>query len=560
MKSLIIGGNDVGKTNLLYALRILFDKDMSARDFELTGSDYNAYSNCNEIEITVSISRITEDCLLSTFKGGIKSGCTLIRYTKKRDGSYKFFNGFDSDVLVEIPGRIYIKRLHLEFIDSTRDLFRFLQRERNHLLELAKEIRVPEATLEDNAKLSEIQDKLSAINGDIENLHFVKDALSSVNTELNQLSIHNEDQIVHYTAGNNDANKLLEQLDLSYSTGTSPLIIGGDGRNNQIVLATWISQKKMSASVDHVSMIAIEEPEAHLHPHQQRKLAKYIVEKLEGQVFITTHSPHIASEFIPGDIVRLYERHKISHAAQEGCSEVIKKSFDDFGYRLDSLSSEVFFSDGVFLVEGISEKLFYTRLALQLGFEFDRLNITIWPVEGVGFCPYINICQALDIPFVLRTDNDIFLRPRSTTQYFAGLQRAYKIYRDYLATTGDPLIRYWDDNKEYFEWEYPGPPPDNSVKFSNEVSNMLREFYLYLADTDLETDLVESQLYENLTIFYGESDKQTLVKKMQERKAENILKFLHSNSCNLMSLKDTKISDPIYKLFELVSMKVHPNE
>jgi hypothetical protein len=47
---------------------------------------------------------------------------------------------------------------------------------------------------------------------------------------------------------------------------------------------------------------------------------------------------------------------------------------------------------------------------------------------------------------------------------------------------------------------------------------------------------------------------------MQERKAENILKFLHSNSCNLMSLKDTKISDPIYKLFELVSMKVHPNE
>ena len=54
-KTLIIGANDVGKSNLLYALRILFDKTISEHDLELTESDYNAYSGTDTIEITASM-------------------------------------------------------------------------------------------------------------------------------------------------------------------------------------------------------------------------------------------------------------------------------------------------------------------------------------------------------------------------------------------------------------------------------------------------------------------------------------------------------------------------
>lgn len=39
-KTLIIGGNDVGKSNLLYALRILFDPNLSRRDLELEDTDF----------------------------------------------------------------------------------------------------------------------------------------------------------------------------------------------------------------------------------------------------------------------------------------------------------------------------------------------------------------------------------------------------------------------------------------------------------------------------------------------------------------------------------------
>ena len=64
---------------------------------------------------------------------------------------------------------------------------------------------------------------------------------------------------------------MLDNLVLAYSTGDTPLSIGGDGRNNHIFLATWIAKQHLQKNIDHVTFYAIEEPEAHLHPHQQRK-------------------------------------------------------------------------------------------------------------------------------------------------------------------------------------------------------------------------------------------------------------------------------------------------
>lgn len=144
---------------------------------------------------------------------------------------------------------------------------------------------------------------------------------------------------------------MLDNLVLAYATGDVPLSIGGDGRNNQIFLATWIAKQHLQEDIDHVTFYAIEEPEAHLHPHQQRKLSEYIKESFDAQILVTTHSPYIACKFDPANIIRLYSKNKYSFAACGGCSEIVEKVLDDFGYRLNSLSAETFFSDGVLLVE-----------------------------------------------------------------------------------------------------------------------------------------------------------------------------------------------------------------
>ena len=161
-KTLVIGANDVGKTNLIYALRLLFDKSISERDLDLSDSDYNAYSGANQIEITVTIMDVVEECLLSTFGGSVKDGTLLIRYTNSKNGAYQLFVGFSEDTLTEITTRQYIRRLNMQCVDTNRDLFGFLKHERVQMLRLAKEKLSEAATLEDEQKAVEIQEKLDS--------------------------------------------------------------------------------------------------------------------------------------------------------------------------------------------------------------------------------------------------------------------------------------------------------------------------------------------------------------------------------------------------------------
>ena len=205
-------------------------------------------------------------------------------------------------------------------------------------------------------------------------------------------------------------------------------------------------------------------------------------------MFITTHSPHIASEFLLHKIVKLYSRHKMTKVAQSGCSEDLKLDFDDFGYRLDAITSDVFFVNAVFLVEGPSEKLFYTALSKKLNIDLDRLNISIISVNGVGFKPYVKICLALDIPFVLRTDNDIFTKTKKISEeesmelfYQAGVSRVMGIYEELLnKEENESLIEYWQENKKNNEWvkgRVPKEAEEILMYISQEIEKII---YFYL--------------------------------------------------------------------------------
>ena len=179
-KALIIGANDVGKTNLIYALRLLFDKSISEQDLELTDSDYNAYIKADQIEITVTICDVTEDCLLSEFKGNIKDGTVMIRYIKPKDGGYSILIGFSEETLSEYPTRHYIKRLNMQCVDTNRDLFSFLKRERVQMLRLAKERLTENQVQDDDKNTVAIQANLNTINGQVSSLNYVSTALERV--------------------------------------------------------------------------------------------------------------------------------------------------------------------------------------------------------------------------------------------------------------------------------------------------------------------------------------------------------------------------------------------
>ncbi|HBI2039521.1 TPA: AAA family ATPase [Enterococcus faecalis] len=552
-KSLIIGANDVGKTNLIYALRLLFDKKISESDLELFDSDYCIRSSTNQISIEVHLENIIEDCLVSTFKGLIKEDKMIIKFFKEKGKPYVIYCGFNSETMTAFENRFYIRRLFMECVDTNRDLNKFIKKEKSTLLVNAKKSRKEEQIEKDNVLEKRLQSKLSRINKSIEELSYIEKALDVVNDELKEISTHHSKGALGFTVPETDMSKILSDVSLSFKEDGQKIGVGGDGKNNQIFLATWVSKQALNDNSDeYVCFYAIEEPESHLHPHQQRKLSSYIMDKFDSQIFLTSHSPFIGTDFIPKDIIKLKKNDGKTTAASNGASEKISVGFDEFNYRLDLITSDLFFVDGMILVEGPSEKIFYQALCNDLDIDLDFYNFSIISTAGVGFAPFIKMCQLLEIPFSLRTDNDIFNKKRDgkSYHYCSGVNRLHKLFRDKVIDDEGVITDYNEIDLEWIVKSHEEPkivPAFKSQKIT-ELKDIFESKGLFLADTDLEEDLV-CQL--SLSEGWDEDCQKTLIKKLKEKKATNMYDFVR-REISFTSLKDKDIFKPISYLFKEV--------
>lgn len=548
-QSLIIGANDVGKTNLLYALRILLDRGFSDLDLELKESDFYAYEETNEVIITAFFDDIKEDCILSKMKGDISGdGNLVIKYLATKGEDYKFFCGkSDADEdLHEYAIPYYRKVLNIKYINSKRDFWGYINKTKNILLQQAKEDRSAETIDMDDALYKQISDKLKEVDSQIPELSYVKNATEQINEELNKLAIHNQEQKVVFDTASTDTDSVINKISITSKHRDKKLLIGGEGRLNQIYLSLWASQNRISEYSNEVSILCVEEPEAYLHPHQQRELARYLCQVLKGQVILTSHSPYIVCEFSPNSIMRLYKDDQETKVASNGCSSVIEEGFDGFGYRMSVIPAEAFFADCVILVEGQSELIFYKTLAKQIGIDLDRLNISILSVEGVGFYTYAKILGALGIYWVARTDNDIFKIQHQDAYRFAGIERGLELAKQScdLEETDEKVIDAYSCKIHGFVDK--NSIPSKVLEAADKLRDVLANYDIFIADVDFETDLCNGPLKDALKEYYGDllSDS-SLIKKMKSHKAINIYDFLKNHKERLEALADDYIAKPL---------------
>lgn len=199
-KSLIIGANDVGKTNLLWAIRLLLDRGLSDYDIEPKDSDFYAFEETNEFSIQLHFEDVTEDCVVSKLKGKIGNDNKLIlAYKAFRDKTtkvktFKLFAGPTIELLEEIEDRYYRKVLNVKYISSRRDLHNYINREKSYLFQIAKENREEDEAAEDEKLYSEIQKELKIVDEKIPKLNFISSATNTINDELGKLSLHHTKQ------------------------------------------------------------------------------------------------------------------------------------------------------------------------------------------------------------------------------------------------------------------------------------------------------------------------------------------------------------------------------
>jgi putative ATP-dependent endonuclease of the OLD family len=562
-KSLIIGCNDIGKSNLLYALRIILDRSLSEVDIEARDSDFYVHEQTNEIEIVVEFEDIQENCVLARLGGKCSDdGKTVIVYRVVRDVATKriespqFLAGKSIDFLEPIMGRsLYLKVMNLKYIGSKRDLVAFVRRERRNLLQDARQRRTENEITNDDIMLDEINSYLNNASKGIKNLSYVNRATETLNAELVNLSYHHIAQEVVFDVGTTDANQIVDDLHLTSKINGKNLIVGGDGRNSQIHLALWSARNNVfTDSGDEpleVNIFCIEEPETHLHPHQQRRLAKYLAETLNTQVIITTHSPQITCEFSPSSIIHLYNNGPDTKAAGDGCNPHITDSIIDFGYRLNIIPAEAFFSTLVFLVEGPSEELFYKALACEIGIELDRYNISILGVDGVGFKPYTALLSALNIPYVVRTDNDIFRHTTKEEYRFAGIIRAISICRLSLERDQEGIaLLSLEEKLKGFSTK---TPPHENLTVADSFTRCLKRFNIFLAEKDLEHD-IQAALPNETASFFGVSSDEEIVRQMQKAKAQNMFRFLQKHSSSLKRLSESALAEPLKRCKKIIEM------
>lgn len=457
--NVIIGHNNAGKTTVIKALDLIFgksNKQLSVDDFNKNVSIDCLKKKSPSVRITVRLKESDEEELFSEDLVTVATWLTKIEkpyeamltyecfLSKKEEENYtaamnaisskdpqdywneikyNFQRKYIYRVLVGDPAHENsldsesISRFDFQFLTAIRDVERDMFSGRNSLLKEVIDFFIDYEVKTDD-KLSDADKKKKLKEKRID---FSKDAQGLIKQLQDRMKIgkkhmlkYAEDTGASYDNLKPDfEGRILDtelysalKLIVENETGFKiPAFQNGLGYNNLIYISLLLAKMQKNASGEYLgsnakvySMLAIEEPEAHLHPNMQYKFLKFLSQNKEKevrQIFITTHSPNIAAAVDLKNIITLHKIGGEFKVAYPG--KVFSETIDDqesLNYIqrfLDVTKSDMFFAKGVILVEGISEQLLMPEFAKILNKDLTDQHISVINIGGRYFSHFLKL-------------------------------------------------------------------------------------------------------------------------------------------------------------------------
>lgn len=171
--------------------------------------------------------------------------------------------------------------------------------------------------------------------------------------------------------------------------------------------ASWRSQQAMQDHNSVHTFLALEEPEAHLHPHAQRALYSQ-VQAMPAQVVVSTHSSYFASQAGLGQLRLFRKDGVVSTVCSLDTSILSRDDVQKLENRIMVTRGDLLFSSALLLFEGETEEAALPIFAKRYwGNSIHQLGLSFVPVGGNDYFPFIWLAKNLEIPWFILSDAEL---------------------------------------------------------------------------------------------------------------------------------------------------------